>query len=150
MPARPAPARLAPPSRIRLAGSRLPACGLQLGWPEGAWLRLWQGLPGAAAQAARGLRTALQPRRAGAPPAFCHLTLLPGQARTLPRPGGAALRVEVISGRIWLTRSGQAADHMLAGGQCLHLTAPGRVVVQAMGREPAWLRIEPGEAGRGG
>ena len=80
------------------------------------------------------------------------MSLLPGQALTLRRGGGTAgsgmaglraqaMDVEVLSGRIWLSRSGHAADQMLVGGQRLGIAAPGRVVVQAMGREPAWLRV---------
>lgn len=132
----------------------LPASFLR---PAAPWTA--PGLLGAVARALAGLRRWRVRRQAQ--PAFHHLSLAPGQACTLARPtgglqspGGPAgrwgstrgegLQVEILSGRIWLTRSGQAADHMLVGGQRLHVAGPGRVVVQAMGRETAWLRIGPG------
>lgn len=111
----------------------------------------------ALAQALGGLRRALprcRPRQCAPRPAVAHLSLPPGQALTLRRGTGralghaGALRVEVLSGRVWLTCSGHAVDHMLVRGQRLDLAAPGRVVVQAMSRETAWLRVWPAGARR--
>lgn len=101
----------------------------------------------AVAQALGRLRRAL--RRHGQRPAFAQLCVPPGQACTLRRGTGrvagraARLRVEVLCGRVWLTCSGHAADHLLVGGQHLDIAAPGRVVVQAMTRQTAWLRVWP-------
>lgn len=55
-------------------------------------------------------------------------TLPAGQALTLPAAAGQRLRV--VSGRVWLTQSGDGTDHFLAPGQ-ERVLGPGRAVLEA-------------------
>lgn len=57
----------------------------------------------------------------------CH-TLPDGQVLTLPKAAGRHLRV--VSGRLWLTQSGDGTDHFLAPGQS-HVLGLGRAVLEA-------------------
>jgi len=54
-------------------------------------------------------------------------SLLPGQAASLPT--GRARTVSCRSGWLWLTRQGDAEDHVLVAGESLSLPAAGKVVL---------------------
>ena len=67
------------------------------------------------------------------------LTLLPGATHTLTRCAGA--RIEVTSGRLWLTEPGDLDDHFLARGASHRLVGDGPVVIESDGPGAATLRI---------
>ena len=67
------------------------------------------------------------------------LRLLAGQAVSVgPWPG----EIAVVDGRVWLTRSGDAADHVLETGQRWRTSAAQRVVIESEGRG-ATVRWQP-------
>ena len=53
--------------------------------------------------------------------------------------------LEVLSGALWLTEQGDPHDHCLHAGDRHRVSSPGRVLAQACGGEPVWLRWERGE-----
>ena len=63
------------------------------------------------------------------------LVLPAGTARTLAWPHDGPLRLRVLHGRLWLTRSGDPADHFIAAGDDLLLSSAGDVVVECDGPE---------------
>lgn len=67
------------------------------------------------------------------------MTLPIGEARTLRHRAGA--RIEVTSGRVWLTEPGDLDDHFVTSGESLLLHHNGPVVVQSDGASVAVLRI---------
>jgi uncharacterized protein YjiS (DUF1127 family) len=67
------------------------------------------------------------------------LNLEPGQASTLAAHGHPLLQVR--SGRVWLTRRGDPADHFLVSGDQLLLGEGDGVVVEASGDEPVRLSL---------
>jgi hypothetical protein len=74
----------------------------------------------------------------------------PGTVRTL-RAGGilplgsAGGRLEVLHGRVWLTRSGDLEDHVIDSGQGLIVPHSGRALVEGWGdAEPAVVAWRPG------
>ncbi|HEX7864847.1 MAG TPA: DUF2917 domain-containing protein [Variovorax sp.] len=67
------------------------------------------------------------------------MTLPVGAAHTLRHRAGA--RLEVTSGRVWLTEPGDLDDHFVAGGESLMLHHDGPIVIQSDGTSPAVLRI---------
>jgi len=69
------------------------------------------------------------------------LTLPAGAVRTLKRCAG--VRIEVLSGRLWLTEPGDPDDHFLAGGHSHLVVGNGAVVIENSGRVPAALRFVP-------
>jgi hypothetical protein len=66
------------------------------------------------------------------------LELPPGAALTLPPL--AALDLHLLSGRLWLTRSGDPDDHFVEAGSRLLLDGHG-CVVENDSRTPARLRL---------
>ncbi len=70
-------------------------------------------------------------------------TLPPGRPLTLRAPAGTELRV--LRGRVWLTRSGDPADHFLAAGEALRLDGA-RTVVEADRGEAARFALQPPQA----
>ena len=60
--------------------------------------------------------------------------------RLEPGPGQQAVRV--LSGRLWLTQSGDATDHFLAPGSHHRFAPRGRVVLSCEGAMPACVRWE--------
>ena len=67
------------------------------------------------------------------------MTLPIGEARTLRHYAGA--RIEVTSGRIWLTEPGDLDDYFVADGESVLLHQDGPVVIQSDGGSAAVLRI---------
>lgn len=67
--------------------------------------------------------------------------LKPGQAMTLAVTGGPR-RVVVTSGRLWLTLSGDPADHWLAAGEGLTVAAGQQAVVES-GPEAEFQLLQP-------
>lgn len=67
-------------------------------------------------------------------------TLPPGRPLTLRATAGTELRV--LRGRVWLTRSGDAADHFLEAGEALRLDGA-RTVVEADRGEVARFALQP-------
>jgi hypothetical protein len=67
------------------------------------------------------------------------MTLPIGQTHTLRRRAGA--RIEVTSGRVWLTVPGDPDDHFIAGGESMLLRHDGPIVIQSDGGRSAVLRI---------
>ena len=68
-------------------------------------------------------------------------TLTAGHAVALGAAGG---RLDVLAGRVWLTRSGDLADHVVDGGQTLRLPASGNAVIEALSVErPALIAWHP-------
>ncbi|WP_435476979.1 DUF2917 domain-containing protein [Variovorax sp. ZT5R36] len=67
------------------------------------------------------------------------MTLPIGEARTLRHRAGA--RLEVTSGRVWLTEPDDLDDYFVASGESLLLHHNGPVVVQSDGASAAVLRI---------
>ena len=45
----------------------------------------------------------------------------------------AGLRLRVIEGTLWLTQSGDSADHILTAGEIFTSTRAGRIVVESLG-----------------
>ncbi|MFD0668312.1 DUF2917 domain-containing protein [Ramlibacter sp. MAHUQ-53] len=70
-------------------------------------------------------------------------TLPPGRPLTLRAAAGTVLRV--LRGRVWLTRSGDAADHFLQAGEALRLDGA-RTVVEADRGEAARFVLEAPQA----
>jgi hypothetical protein len=64
-----------------------------------------------------------------------------GAVHVLRQQAGA--RLEVASGRVWLTVPGDPDDHFVAGGQSMPLQHDGPIVIQSDGDGPALLRIVP-------
>ena len=71
------------------------------------------------------------------------LVLPAGTARTLAWPHDGPLRLRVLHGRLWLTRSGDPADHFIAAGDDLLLsgTSGHDVVVECDGPEAAVFEL---------
>jgi Protein of unknown function (DUF2917) len=68
------------------------------------------------------------------------LILLPGQAvRLHPLP---TTTLKVVSGRVWVTQSGDPQDHFLGPGTSLMLDQ-GRLVLEAQGGRPASCKLLP-------
>lgn len=65
-------------------------------------------------------------------------TLAPGEVRTLRLGAGAVLAV--TEGLLWLTRSGDPADHLLAAGTTFTFPRGALVVVQALRQEARYKR----------
>jgi hypothetical protein len=63
-------------------------------------------------------------------------TLRAGSIMHLGSGGG---RLEVVRGRVWLTRAGDLDDHVLLSGTTLALAPSGRVLIEAWDDEPALL-----------
>lgn len=74
----------------------------------------------------------------------------PGTVRTLRAGrilplGSAGGRLEVLQGRVWLTRAGDLDDHVIDSGQGLLVPPSGRALVEAWGdAEPALVAWRPG------
>lgn len=69
-------------------------------------------------------------------------TLRPGHVLPLGSAGG---RLEVLHGRIWLTRAGDRDDHFVDFGQSIVVPASGRALVEAIDEErPALIAWRPG------
>ena len=62
------------------------------------------------------------------------LSLAAGQALPLGSQGG---RLEVIAGRVWLTREGELDDHLVAGGQSVCVAGAAAAVIEAWGDSQA-------------
>jgi hypothetical protein len=59
--------------------------------------------------------------------------------------GSAGGRLEVLHGRVWLTRSGELDDHFVEGGQSLSVPPSGRVLLEGWDDEhPALIAWQPG------
>jgi hypothetical protein len=72
----------------------------------------------------------------------------PGIVRTLRAGrilplGSAGGRLEVLHGRVWLTRSGDLEDHVIDSGQGLIVPPSGRTLVEDWGDEPAVVAWRP-------
>ncbi|WP_026097130.1 DUF2917 domain-containing protein [Ideonella sp. B508-1] len=65
-------------------------------------------------------------------------------AEVLSRSGVAGARLQVLAGRVWLTETGDAGDHVLSTGEQHTVRGPGRVVVEALGPEVAVLAWQIG------
>jgi len=87
-------------------------------------------------QTALPARSATAPASATAPqqPTVDVRTLAPGRAVQLPRASGPWL--QVVSGVVWLTRSGDGEDYFLQAGEWLRIGA-GRVVLECTSAAPA-------------
>lgn len=59
------------------------------------------------------------------------LDLQNGHLLTLPP--GAAQRVQVLYGRVWLTETGRSEDVFAASGAVIDLSAQGQVLVEGLG-----------------
>lgn len=69
------------------------------------------------------------------------VSLAAGQTLPLGRRGG---RLEVITGRIWLTREGELDDHVVAGGQSVCVEGSAAAVIEAWDdRHPAVVAWHP-------
>lgn len=53
-----------------------------------------------------------------------------GEVRTLHVPAGQWVRV--VRGEVWITQSGDPADHVLRAGESYLVGAPGRLVAQPL------------------
>jgi Protein of unknown function (DUF2917) len=59
--------------------------------------------------------------------------------------GSAGGRLEVLHGRVWLTRSGELDDHVVESGQSLSVPPSGRVLLEGWDDEsPALIAWQPG------
>jgi len=59
--------------------------------------------------------------------------------------GSAGGRLEVLHGRVWLTREGDLDDHVVAAGESVRVAANGSAVVEAWDEEaPALVAWQPG------
>lgn len=74
-------------------------------------------------------------------PTLAPLVLSAGTARTLAWPHDGPLRLRVLHGRLWLTRSGDPADHFIAAGDDLLLSNASDVVVECDGPEAAMFEL---------
>ena len=69
------------------------------------------------------------------------VSLAAGQALPLGRRGG---QLEVITGRVWLTREGELDDHVVAGGQSVSVEGSASAVIEAVDdRQPAVVAWHP-------
>jgi hypothetical protein len=68
------------------------------------------------------------------------VVLNPGRARTLAVR--ATERLEVLQGRLWLTRRGDLDDHFLHDGEQIVFGRREQVVIESDGPEPARFRID--------
>src|SRR3982750_3411711 len=69
-------------------------------------------------------------------------TLRAGRVLALGSSGG---RLEVLHGRVWLTRAGDIDDHFVDFGQSVVIPAAGRVLVEALDDDrPALIAWSPG------
>jgi len=69
------------------------------------------------------------------------VSLAAGQALRLGRQGG---RLDVITGRVWLTREGELDDHLVAGGQSVCVEGSAAAVIEAWDdRHPAVVAWHP-------
>src|SRR4051794_27560979 len=69
-------------------------------------------------------------------------TLRAGRVLALGSSGG---KLEVLHGRVWLTRAGDVDDHFVDFGQSVVIPAAGRALVEALdGDEPALIAWRPG------
>src|SRR4051794_10755923 len=69
-------------------------------------------------------------------------TLRPGRVVPLGSAGG---KLEVLHGRVWLTRAGDRDDHFVDLGQSVVVPASGRVLVEALDdAQPALIAWHPG------
>ena len=69
-------------------------------------------------------------------------TLQPGRVVPLGSAGG---KLEVLHGRVWLTRAGDRDDHFVDLGQSVVIPASGRVLVEALDdARPALIAWRPG------
>jgi len=69
-------------------------------------------------------------------------TLRAGRVMALGSAGG---RLEVLHGRVWLTREGDLDDHVVATGESLHIAPNGSALVEAWDDEdPALVAWRPG------
>ena len=57
-----------------------------------------------------------------------------------------AVRLRVLDGRVWVTRSGDADDHFLDAGAQLRLDARSRALIGAEGAAQLAFEAEPGRA----
>ena len=58
--------------------------------------------------------------------------------------GSAGGQLEVLHGRVWLTRAGDLDDHVVESGQTLSVPASGRAVVEAWDEaQPALVAWQP-------
>ncbi len=67
-------------------------------------------------------------------------TLRRGEVLALRGPAGQTL--QVLSGRLWLTRSGDATDHFIASGECWTAAPAARLVLEGDSDTPTrwrWL-----------
>lgn len=69
------------------------------------------------------------------------LDLEPGRAVSLPTPGRYTLQVR--EGRVWITRSGDLADHFVGAGESFGLGDADRVVIECDSASPARLLLAP-------
>ena len=65
-------------------------------------------------------------------------TLRAGHIVTLGSTGG---RLDVLHGRVWLTREGELDDHLVETGQSFSVPANGRAVVEAWDDEDTALIV---------
>ena len=64
-----------------------------------------------------------------------------GTVMPLGRHGG---ELEVIRGRVWLTRSGEPEDRVVAGGEAIHVPASGDAVIETLDdSQPALVAWHP-------
>src|SRR4051794_22942818 len=76
--------------------------------------------------------------------------VLPGSLRTLRAGRVVALgssggKLEVLHGRVWLTRAGDIDDHFVDFGQSVVIPASGRTLVEALDQDqPALIAWSPG------
>ena len=70
-------------------------------------------------------------QRQGLPGAFDLTSLEPGQVVRLEDARGAA--VTALSGNIWITQPGDAADHVIAAGQTFTIDRDGLTLMTALG-----------------
>jgi len=77
-------------------------------------------------------------RQAGASP-HPPMALAHGATLRLSLPRGAC--IDVASGRIWLTETGDPDDHFVAAGGCHVVRRGGRVVIEGDSQAPARLRV---------
>jgi hypothetical protein len=66
-------------------------------------------------------------------------TLAAGEVRTLRLDAGASLAV--ADGLLWLTRSGDPADHLLSAGTIFSFPRGALVVIQALRSEARYKRL---------
>lgn len=64
--------------------------------------------------------------------------LAAGQVRALRLEAGASL--QVTDGLLWLTRSGDSSDHLVAAGETFSFERGGLVVIQALRGEARYKR----------